>query len=438
MSGCSPKFEMDKTIEVPFNLGSSEVEIEEKWWRGFEIEQLDFLIEQALQNSPDIITAYERVVQASYGVDSAASSSAPRVTTSASTSYNERKQSGGSWVESESSSLGLSMNYEFDLWGRIQNSRESAQRSLQISQYDLQTVRLSLVGSIVNTYLQWQGVQNKISLTKQNLGFAKEIEQVIHHRYENGVATLVELNAQQRVILGLESSLLSLQNESQALHRAINVLVASNEAIELQVIDMDAIELNPEIAQLPSDLLLKRPDIAAKKEAIRVSELSVEIQQAAKFPTFSLTSALGYASSNLLAFNNPTTTSANIGIGLGYTLFDGGKIEADINIAKSKAVQSLQEYRKTVLNAFKETQDAIDRFQNLEQTLKIDQESFALSEENFALSQIKYQEGVQSYSDLLEEQRSLFSIKEGIVTKKTNYFTAYVELVKALGGGWRD
>lgn len=439
LTGCSFKYEVQKEVTVPLskNKAIDAKPLDLQWWKHIQSPQLESLIEKALENSSEILISHTQIDQALYALFGADAQRMPTVDASASTRAGSAKRSGGSWESDNRTSANLQVGYELDLWGRAKNRRNLSASALQISEYDHEAIKIALISELVTNYLRWQGVYQQKQIAKEELKLLQKQLQIVKNRYESGVARLTEVQNRQQAILGQKSQIDRLKNQLGQLQNSINLLVASKKPQTIKPLPFKDVQLPQVATYTPSELLLRRPDIAAAKQRVHSSEISVSIQKAARFPSFSLTSSLGYASSSLLAFNNPTTTTASLGLGVQYSIFDGGRIKADTMIAKSQADEALLRYRQSVLEAFKEVEDSIDQVYTLQKQLGYEKESQKLLQSALDIANLEYSYGTLAKSSLIDQRRLLYQNKKDITQRKLEHLLAQVQLYKALGGGWQ-
>lgn len=187
---------------------------------------------------------------------------------------------------------------------------------------------------------------------------------------------------------------------------------------------------------MPSDILRARPDVASALAQIEANEALVDVAYASLFPTFSLTGAGGVASESLLSLADPTST-LSLSLGVTQNLLDGGKLRYALLAEQSKAKVALESYKKTILVALKEVEDALNAVYYGAEREKIQEELIAQSKRSLGLAEIRYKEGLIDVSVLLDSQKTLFSAQDQGVQQRLTHLLALLSLHKALGGGWQ-
>lgn len=421
------------TLKIPQNFAQKSLgdkEISTYWWRDFHSPILNTLIDKALKRNYDILSASQRIEQAYLEVGIKDALDYPSVNLSSNSSLSHKNST------ISSSSFGVGVSYEIDLWGKIKSSKKIANASLNISRYEFEALRLSLISTISSNYFNYLLLTQKLKLAQENLQIAQKIYAIINAKYKNGTLSSMELSRQKMVLLSQQSTILSLKTQKGEQLRALALLcgeVPQNFSIKEESIEsIKTINLS---TPLPSTLLLHRPDIASSFEQLKIAEASIDSANASKFPSFSLNANGGLASSTLLFLTNPTSSIGAI-LGIDYALFDGGKLDKEIKIEESKAKIAVQNYEKNLITALKEVEDGLSSVERERQEAILQKEMLKEAQKTFNLSSIRYKEGTIELQILLEAQKTFFEAKQNRATQKLAQLNALITLVKVLGGGW--
>lgn len=444
LSGCSstPSKPTQSAVVLPFawhtKTVSQATEPSAQWWQGFGSSELDRLMVLAMKDSPDLRIAAYRVTQAEQVVKQSGASLFPGLGLSGSSSQ-RRNQAVGSddFVRSNSSSASLNVSYEVDLWGRIGAGQRSAEASLDGSRYDLEVARLTLAAGVANAYFQYLGLLNRHETATQNLQLAKRLMTIVETRARYGAATALDLSRQRTTVLSQEAALLPLEAQFKQTHHALALLVgALPSEVLIQRHRIDQLRV-PEVgAGVPASLLSRRPDLAAAEADMRAADASLDQARAALMPTLQLSAGASLASNALLSLSDPSRALSLTG-SLAYSLFDGGRLRAQVAISESSSGQALEAYRKSLLTAIKEVEDAmvgVDRQagQERQQTAIRDEAQTSL-----ILAERRYQAGAAGLSEVLDAQRTFYAAQDEVAQIRQARLTAAVDLIKALGGGWQ-
>ncbi len=423
--------------KLPKNLENQNVEfIKPTWWEEFRLQELNILVKQSLKSNSDILMALQKIEQAKLQLNIVQASYFPTVDASANTSKSKKREYKENYTNSESTTASLSMKYELDLWGKIHATNTMAQASLRMTQYDLDTIRLSLISTLVQTYFEYIANQEKIALTLNTLENEKEEFKIMQKKYELGSINALDFSKQRSSLLSYESTLATLYFQKQTLHSTLALLVGKpSQELELQENSFEKIAIPKVSENLSSTLLLNRPDVAKAYEQIKSSNASIHTAYASQFPSFSLTGSAGQASVSLLSLSNPTTT-LGLGLGLNLNLFDQGTLKNQVKIEQSKAQENVENYKKVLLTALKEVEDSLNSVytNNLQNKLK---ESILKQEDKtLYLSQLQYEYGLIDFASLLDAKKAHIQAQEALVNQKLSYLSSLVTLQKSLSSSW--
>lgn len=408
------------------------------WWKGFGSTELDGLIADARKNNLDLAAAAARVLQARAQTDIADSSLFPSLGLSGNAS--RTGQNGSSTTPRYTANkfgLSLDASYEADLWGRVRDSARAAAESLKSSIYNRQTVALTVTTSVANTYLDVLALRQRVAIAQKNIDAANRILKITEAKVTNGVASRLDLAQQQALVSGEKALVPAIQESEHEARFALAVLLGRPpEGFDVKDAKLNDI-VSPTVAPgLPSELLRRRPDVAAAEAQLAAAHANVDAARAAFFPQVNLTASGGYASTAVSAFFNPASLGFNIGASLLQTIFDGGKLTGQSRLARAQELELVANYRKTVLSAFKDVETALNQVASYSQQEKFKTEQVQAAAEAFRISEIQYREGVADLLNVLQAQQTLFSAQDQLVQLKLARIQADIGLYKALGGSW--
>ncbi|WP_445395845.1 efflux transporter outer membrane subunit [Zobellella sp. An-6] len=408
-------------------------ELDRQWWRGFGSPTLDALIEQALAGAPDLRIAAERITQAEAQLTAAGASLFPSLNASGASSRNDSNPG----EVGERSSLGLSLGYELDLWGKNRAERLAADAGLDARRHDYESARLTLTAAVASAWFQWLATGERIRINEHNLALARDNLAIVDAKYRYGAAALSDLRRQRTLVLSQEAALLPLREQARQSRSALAILLGRTpQSFELGAGALMALAVPAVGPGLPSELLSRRPDLASAEAALLAADANLAAARAALLPAISLTGSAGLASSALLSLADPTRT-LSLGASLGQVLFDGGRLRAQVRLTESRRRELAEGYRQAALTALKEVEDALGnaalfRDQEAQQQLIVDE-----ARETLRLVEARYREGADELLALLDAQRTLFSAEEQLAVLRQNRLDGALNLFKALGGGWR-
>ncbi|MDN6320336.1 MAG: efflux transporter outer membrane subunit [Marinobacter sp.] len=444
LAGCAttspidrPELAMGQTWNAPEVATENTVPPDSLWWQAFGSAELDRLIRQAFDQSPDLAAMVERVFQAEQQARIAGSSLLPSLNLNGSTGARLTDGEGTS-RRSESTSAILSASYELDLWGNLAASREEAEASFRATAFDYDTVRLTLASSVATTWFQLLALEEQLRVARENLDIAERTEQIVDARYRNGAASRAELLRQQTEVLNQRASLVPLQLQYRQTRSALAVLVGASPLgfnTDTTGKTLLAIMLPSADVGVPSDLLTRRPDLAREEARLQAADANVEQARTAFLPSVSLGLSAGASNADLLTLANPVET-AGWTLSLAQTLFDGGRLDAQQAISESQRLELVENYRSAILTALQETDDALDRVQTSQHREELQQTVNERAARTLELTELRYREGSDELLTLLDAQRTLFQTRDQLVQLRLARLVATVDLYKALGGGW--
>lgn len=411
---------------------------EPRWWTGFQAAELDRLIELALAGSPDVRIAEQRVRAAELAVQQAGASLFPSLGLGASSGSRRTESPGTSGaVRSESSSAALNIGYEVDLWGRLSAGVRGAEASLDGVRFDQASTRLTLTTGIANAYFQHLSLADRLEIARQNLMLAERLMAIVETRARHGAASALDVSRQRTTVLSQRAALLPLQTQLRQTSHALALLVGQLPGeLVLQGDRIERLGLPAVGVEVPGAILSRRPDLARAEADLRAADAQVDAARAALLPTLQLSAGASLATSTLLSLSDPTRVLSLTG-SLAQNLFDGGKLRRQVDIGEVGVQQSWQAYRKTLLTAVKEVEDALVNVerqgtQELNQSAVRDE-----AQRSLLLAERRYKAGAAGLSDVLDAQRTYFSAQDQLAQIRLSRLTASVDLIKALGGGWQ-
>ncbi len=396
---------------------------------------LDTLIQKSLQYNQNLNIAAETIVQAQDGLIVQRSAMLPYIGYEAGASRGNFQGILLPQVQSTFYATAFA-SWEIDFWGKFRRLNEAARARLMQSEEAYRATKLSLVTSVASNYFLLLDYKNRLEISERNLALRDSVLQIIQQRFDKGIVAEIDLNqAQIKRAVAAEAVPLWKRFIAQTEHR-LSVLTGSNPGrivTETHLLDIDTTIAIP--AGLPSDLLLRRPDVVAAEQNLVAQNAITGSAKANLLPNISLTGLLGGASNELSSLTDgPLAWS--VGGSIIGPLFNFGRIQRQVNIEKSKTTQAFLAYERTVLDAFRSVEDALVEIKTLKAQLKARQDRLEASLNAQYLSGERYDKGVTSYLEFLESQRQAFESELNYTETRRELLNAYVNLYLALGGGW--
>jgi multidrug efflux system outer membrane protein len=418
-------------------LAQAEAGVPKSWWQLYGDPELNELVDATLANNADIAQAVARVEEAQAILRETNATIIPELDLSA----NGGRQAFSNSVPTPRVVTGmgftLSTNYEIDFWGRIRRSIESAQQSLLASRYAHDVAELSLAATTAQTYFTLRALDALIAVTRESLQSFDASVNLTRRRAEGGVASDLDVRQaeNQRQVARVQLADL-VRQRAIALHQ-LQTLTAR---LDLAIPPGDLRQLpEPALppAGVPSTLLERRPDVRQAEAALAAQNARIGVARAAMFPTISLTGDYGNQSTALSTLLSSPGRVWSIGLGLALPLFDAGRRQAATELEEARTREAIGAYQKTVQSAFRDVQDALtnvrqNRDAQEDVRLRVESADAALR-----LAQRRYESGYSAFLEVLVAQRTLYDAQTGAVQNRQALMLATVDLMKALGGGWR-
>lgn len=410
-----------------------------KWWEIYQDQQLNSLEEQVAVSNQNLKVAEAQFAQARAALQVTRSGLFPTVTgVFAGTRFHQssNRAVGGTTTDYSDYNLPVDASYEPDVWGRVRREVEASRSAVQASAADLANVNLSLQAELAADYFNLRGLDAQKQLLDSTVVSYEKALQLTQSRYNGGIATAVDVAQAQTQLDQTRALSIDVGVQREAYEDAIAVLVGKAAPV-FSVSPLPLSAPPPAIPPgLPSDLLERRPDIAASERNVQQANAQIGVAKAAYFPAITLTAAGGFESAAIGTLLQGPSGLWNLGGEALETLFDGGLRRGVSQEALAARDQSIATYRQTVLTAFQEVEDNLAALRILQQEAQVQSEAVTSAEHSLSLSNTRYVGGVTSYLEVTTAQTAALSDEITAVNLLTRRMAASVLLVKAIGGGW--
>ncbi len=410
------------------------------WWKLFSDPTLDDLQSRALAANQNLAAAAARVEQARAAAGIARSNYFPSIGVRPSLDHSRTSETTDNRfpvTESTTYRGVLDAVWELDLFGRVRRLHESARADASASAADFENVRLALTAEVAATYFSLCGLDRELAFVSDGVALRRQALDLVASRRSSGAATDFDVARAETELASTEAESFALTNRRAALQNALAVLLGeAAPSYQLSALS-NQLSAPPAIpAGLPSELLERRPDIAAAEAALAAANARIGVAKAAFFPAISLTGSFGYASGDVDRLFQADSKLWSIGPSLYLPIFQGGRNRA--NLARSRAAfeESVALFRQRVLVAFRETQDALTATQLLAEQAATQERAVAAARRARELAQTRYDAGYVAYFEVLDAQRTLLAAERAATQLGAQRLVNSVGLVKALGGGW--
>ena len=404
------------------------------WQQFFADARLQQLIGLALENNRDLRVAILNIEQARAQYQIRRADVLPTVGLGVSGS----RTPGPDDSTNSSYSAGLAVSsFELDLFGRVRNLSQVALAQFLATDEARKATHISLVASVANTYLATLADEELLALTQRTLDARLESLKLIQLKYDNGVVSKLDLQQGLSLVDSARATLAQLQRQRAQDNNLLILLVGQPLPAKLAPgATLATTALSELPAGLPSDLLTVRPDIRAAEQQLIGANANIGAARAAFFPRITLTGSAGSASSELSGLFKGGSFGCSFAPQLVLPIFDHGRNTANLGSAVAGRDIAVANYEQTIQSAFREVSDALAGQATFGEQLRAQRAVAAAEAERFTLSELRYREGVSSYLDLLDAQRSLFIAQQGAVQANLQRLQNQVNLYRVLGGGW--
>jgi NodT family efflux transporter outer membrane factor (OMF) lipoprotein len=411
------------------------------WWKLYQEPELDGLEQRLVTNNPDLSAAYFHYVQAEAYIKHVSSQLYPQVST-AGNIQREREsdtrplRAAGAPADYNSATLGVEVDYEVDLWGRVRDSVAASKYEGLASQADLASTQLSLEIELARSYINLRGLDQQIQLIEGTDEDYQKALDLTRRRHGGGIVSGLDVARATNQLSATESQLTQVQTRRALLEHAIAVLVGASPSdfkIEASTrpIPLPAIPVG-----VPSELLQRRPDVAAAERRVAEANKRIGVARSAYFPTLTLSAAGGVQSSVLGDLLSAPSSFWTLGPTLAVYLFDGGKRAAQVESAKAATSEAGARYRSVVLASFRQVEDDLSLLDDLGTATDQQQAAATAADTSVNLSLSLYRRGAVSYLDVVESQSAALESERSVIELRTQQLDANVDLIRALGGGW--
>jgi multidrug efflux system outer membrane protein len=410
-----------------------------EWWHGFGSPELDGYIEQARRANYDLAASIARVRQADAQVTIAGAALLPTIGGDV-TALKERTQATSSqYVDFRQISPQLTASYMLDFWGKNRAAKEAAVAAAKASRYDQATVELTIVTSVASSYFQSVELRDRLAVAEANYAAAAGILKALQRQRDIGIATSLDVAQQETTVATLAAAIPPLRQQLRQSLDALAILIARPpEELEASTATLTAFSSPVVKPGLPSELLARRPDIAEAEANLVSANANIKVARASFFPSITLTASGGYASSSLSQLIRSSSSVYSFAAGLAQPIFDGGLLKGQYALAKARYDELAANYRKAVLTAFGNVEDALVGVQQTGEQVQRQQIAFTTAQRAHNIAQAQLRSGTVNILTVLNTESALFTAQDALIQARFSNMQAMVNLYSALGGGWQQ
>ncbi|HSP96310.1 MAG TPA: efflux transporter outer membrane subunit [Candidatus Dormibacteraeota bacterium] len=411
------------------------------WWDTYGDPQLSALEERVSVSNQNLLAAEAQFRQARAVVGTARAALFPQAAIGVSFSRSHQSATlhnnlGGSGTDVSDYAMPLSINWELDLWGRIRRNVESNEANAQAFAADVESARLSLQAELAADYFQLRSVDADRAIFDDSITAFERSLKLTRSRYEGGIASRDDIAQAQTQLESTRAQAIDLGVQRAALENAIAVLIGEPPAkLSLPPMPLDAEPPSIPVG-VPSQLLERRPDVAAAERAVAAANAQIGVAIAAYYPTVTLSASGGLESSHIDQWFTWPSRFYSVGPAVSETIYDGGFRASQTDAARAQYDNTVAGYRQSVLTAFQQVEDNMAALRVLADEAAVNAVAVAAARQSVDLTTNRYKEGAASYLDVVITQAAALNNERNANDVRGRRMVASVQLIQALGGGW--
>ncbi|MDE5874514.1 MAG: efflux transporter outer membrane subunit [Muribaculaceae bacterium] len=416
---------------------------DDAWWKSFQDPLLTELIEKAVANNFSLASAVKRIDMADKMVLQAKGGYFPNLSAAAGWSINRDSGAAEKIVVPSSTSsafsLGATMNWEIDVFGRVRQNVKAKKAAYYASRADYDAVMVSLCAQVADAYLQLRTTQEQIKMANEHIEYQDRVVKITEARFDAELASMLDVTQAKIVLYSTQSSLPSLQAKVKTLINSIAVLVGERpEAIHEKLMHYTPM---PGFVQLisagvPADLIRRRPDIVQAELQLAEYAALIGVAQKDFLPVLNLSGSIGTSAHNAKNLFGDNSLYYSVAPQLSWTIFDGFARSARKAEAKLQMEAAIDDYNLTVSNAIEEVDNALIQYSAILDAIALQRKVVVESHKSMVLSVDLYKNGLTAFSNVVDGQVSYLENQNELVELEGNALSTLVSIYKALGGGW--
>ncbi len=424
------------------------------WWRQFRSRELTALMEQARAANLDVAAAVARIVQADAQARIVGAALLPVIDLNGAASHQQSSKtmtkataanlganiySSGATRDIETNNLQATLNasFQIDFWGKNRAALQAAEQSAVAARYAREVVELSTLAATANAYFQVLATQDRLKAAQDDIVASSRVLNLIKQRAQAGTASALDIAQQESVVDTLRASVPPLRQLLRQNKVALAILIArSPEQVHIRGGSLSYVAIPRVTPGLPSELLIQRPDIRQAEANLAGADANVYNARAAFLPSITLTGEGGYESAVLKVLLRPESAIYSAAASLAQPIFHGGALLGNLDLQKGKQDELLQDYRKAVISAFGDVENALDDIRQTSLRVQLQAQVVRSSRQAFNISEERLREGTIDLVTVLQTQQTLFQAQDAFFQAQLARLLAVVSLYQALGGGW--
>lgn len=413
---------------------------DEKWFEVFQDEQLKELIKTALQQNYDVRRAASRILQAEASLGITRSNQFPTISGHAE-AINERtaRQKFIPAIETDTTQVGVSLDWELDFWGKFRRATEAARANLAATEWGQREIITELVANLAGSYFALRALDLQLEISKRTLSSRQDSLRLTQILANGGSTSLLDVRQAEQLVYTAGSEIPSLEQQIEQQENFISILLGNNPGPVPRGRALTEQPHSPTIpAGLPSSLLERRPDIRQAEQQLIAANAEIGVARSQYFPQISLTGSTGYQSSALTGLFGGPAGFWNFGSTLAQPIFTAGRLRSNVRLAEAQQQEAVLFYQETIQGAFRDVSDGLIAYRKTQEFSEQQKLLVGSAQDATRLSHLRYSGGATSYLEVLTNDTNYFSAELGLVQAQLNELLALVQLYKGLGGGWQQ
>jgi NodT family efflux transporter outer membrane factor (OMF) lipoprotein len=432
-----PRSAPEGALPARFSLYDPAAEVPRRWWHTLADPQLEALIERALTDGFTVQEAWARLSQVRARTLQTAAALYPEVAGDARAEFSRQHTEGIGTRGGEFYSIGLVSAYELDLWGRVRSESQAARLDEDARREDLNAAAMTVAAEVAQRWAQIISQRLQQRLLERQLETNETFLELIELRFRRAITSALDVYQQKQVVEGVRAQI-PLVVAEEALQRHELAILVGKAPLSALAIDRDDLPLPAGVPPtgLPADLLAARPDVRAAGLPLAAADWQVAAARANRLPAVRLTGAANYRADNVdLVFDN---WLANLAGNLSAPLFDAGRRKAQVDEARAAAAENLSVYRRTVLTAIKEVEDALVQEAGRRENLAALDAQIDAARKGLEQAGNRYLKGLSDYLPVLTQLLTVQSLERTVIQRQTELLLDRISLYRALGGHWTE
>jgi len=411
------------------------------WWALFADPELDRLERRIEQDSPALAAALARYDRARAAAQEAGADLYPQLAVGADAERERisgRRPLGLAPATYDDLTIGGSLDYEIDLWGRVRNAVRAGRADAEASAADLASVRLSLQASLADAFFRLRGLDAEAALLNDTVVAYGRALDLTNTRHEGGIASGLDVSRAQTILSNARAQISATANERAATEHEIAALVGEV-ASTFSIAPARETLAYPQVPlDTPSGLLQRRPDIAAAERRIAAANARIGVARAAMFPSLTLGGAGGFEATHGSLLSSPASFWALGPLSVALSIFDGGRRAAEVRISRADYDEAAADYRTTVLTAFREVEDSLAAARTLAVQAGDQETAATAAGRTRDLALVRYRDGASDYLEVVTAQTAALDAERAAIAIQTARMRAAVSIIRAMGGAGQD